>query len=242
MAKLVYLEKGSWLDDSLPREVAAEVLTLCSLLEHGIVDAHWLRFFERAFLDLDGTRDRLAAELDRRIREVDEQLRTAEREVAKLADRRARLDDDYLAGKLGAESFERFSARLTEEEAAATAERDRLRASAEEARRTVRKADAEEETLRRLAALRDAIAADARRAQESGDLDALRAISRELAEEVTWAVDPDGGPRIVGVSPGSRLYRPVADPAGGVAFALDREHVLPLSTGEKNVSGSGVPE
>ncbi len=213
-------------------------------LRREVVDAHWLDFFERTFVSLEKTREHVAAELDQRIREIDRELASAEVEFVKVSDRRARLDEDYLAGKLSAESFERFLARLTEEESATRAQRDRLRASAEEARRATENVDAEEEMLCRMVSLRDSIVADAQRAQETGDLHALRAISRELAEEVYWAVDPDGHPRIAGLTPGSRLYVPVAAPGeeNAVAVRFERDHVFPLTTGGTYLSGSGVPE
>ncbi len=120
------------------------------------VDGDRLRFVERSLLDVDATRDRIVAELDVTVRDTEEQLKRADREIAKLSGHSARLDADYLSGKLSAETFERFSARLSEETAAAVAERDRLRKHAEEARGTARRLDGEEETLRRLAMLRDA--------------------------------------------------------------------------------------
>lgn len=213
------------------------------------VDGRWLRFFERTLLDVRATRDRFAAEMAKSVARITEDLDAAETAVARLEASRAKVERDYLYEDLDAASYALLSSRLTDEEAAALGKRDRLAASAGEARRVVSDADAETETLRRLVALRDSIAADARAAQESGDLEALRAISRELAEEVAWGVDADGNATIVGITPGSALLAPTRLAGEDVAaFHMAREHAIPFSPGkprsdgETYPSGTGVPE
>ena len=225
------LPRGDWYECRTNKALRGVGSCPMPRLRREDVDGHWLAFFERGFLDLEKTRDHLAAELNVRIREIDRELVAAESEVAKLETERTKIDRDYRSGELPAKDFARFSAALDDDQVAATAERDRLRRSAEEARQTTRSIGAEDELLRRLIALRNSIAADARAAQENGDLDALRAISRELAEEVAFGFTTSGHLTITGIAPGNRLLVPVYVPndpdAVGVRF--EKDAALPLA-------------
>ena len=198
------------------------------------IDGHWMSMFERSFLSFEKTRAEVAAQLERRGREITEQLSVAETDVAKLESQRARIERHYLNEILSAESYERFSGRLADDAAAATAARDRLAASWEEAQRIGENADAEEVTLRHLAALRDSVALDAREAKRSGDLDALRAASRELA--ATVCIRADG--RFARITPGPRLLVPVFIPGNESAVGVftPRDQALPLSIGGEQSS------
>ncbi|HTU98790.1 MAG TPA: recombinase family protein [Solirubrobacteraceae bacterium] len=175
------------------------------------VDGRFLSLFEARFLDLDKTRAHVAAELGRRVRQIDTQLANAERAVASAEDQRSRVEADYLSGDLGAASYERLLGRLDGEAAASVAQRDQLLANADEARRTIDNMDAEEETLRRLAALRDSVAAHARDAALAEDVVALRGVIAQAFEHAF--LEPDG--TIGTLTPGVAMSGPSLLVMGG---------------------------
>ena len=181
------------------------------------LDARFLALFEREFLDFDATRDRMATELDRSLALVNEQLASAESEVARIEDQQQRVEADYLAQELGAAAYERLSAKLEAQQGAAIAERDRLAAHAEDVRQSRLRIDAESETLRRLAAIRDTVASHARDAVAQDDLEALRGLIAAAIEHIY--LRPDG--TIARMTPGVRLQ---ARTEGLHSFAMLAEH------------------
>jgi DNA invertase Pin-like site-specific DNA recombinase len=149
------------------------------------VDSRFLAIFEREFLDLDATRERVAAELDGDLRDAEAQAASAEGQLARLERQRQRVEADYLAEELGAAAYDRLSARLAREHQAARAERDRIAEHAEALRSARASIDAESETLRRLAEIRNTVAAHARDALAQQDLEALRGIIATAFGSVT---------------------------------------------------------
>ena len=100
------------------------------------LDARFLSLFEAEFLDYDATREGVAAELDRSLALVAEQLASAESEVARIEDQQQRVEADYLAQELGAAAYDRLSGKLDHDLGAATAERDRLATHADNVRQS----------------------------------------------------------------------------------------------------------
>jgi hypothetical protein len=128
-------------------------------------------------------------------------LSAAESEVARIQAQQQRVERDYLAEELGAAAFERLSSTLAEDHSAAVAERDRLAGRGDQIRAARESVDAESETLSRLAALRDSIAANARDAADRGDVAALRAVTEMAFDHVSLAEDGT----IAGLTPGVRM-------------------------------------
>lgn len=194
------------------------------------VDAAFLRTFERTFLDLDATRAHVATELHQMVADVEAQIASADAAESAKTAQLARVEADYLAEELGAAAYTRLSASLGEELQAATAERERLQARAVEVRATLMNLDSEEETLRRLAGLHEAIAAQARDAFSTENIEALRGVIAQVAEHYYWgstAASSAGTPR-----PPDRSWRSTATvyrsararpehslPAGGAGIA-----------------------
>ena len=166
------------------------------------VDSRFLSIFEREWLDYEKTRDLVAAELTRVLADAEAQAATADAEVAKVEGRRAKLDEDYFSEALGAAAYERLTGRLEEDLAGAVAERDRLARRVVEVREARANVDAESETLRRLTALRDTVARQARGKVEQQDLAALRGIVAMALPEVRLSAS--GG--LVGLEPGTSMY------------------------------------
>jgi len=184
------------------------------------VDGRFLALFEREFLDLDATRERLVLELTRDGAESEASIEVAEREVARLERQLARVRADYLAETLSAASYEEIRDDLEEQLAGAQGELDQARRRHEGAQVALANIDIESETLHRLAALRDQVAAATRDAAGRNDIAALRALLSDAFDAVYLRVDGS----FAGMEPG--------------AMAL-RGHALPLETVG---SGTGVPE
>lgn len=142
------------------------------------VDAAILKEISQRYLDLDETRARLRAKRSADAARASEALATAERDLMRAENALARIERDYIDGKIRAEKWERIEAGLLEE-------RDAAKAATE--RTTARTADvgdeAEEETLRRLAALRAALLG---KLDTAPDLYALRTLLRQLFECVYY--------------------------------------------------------
>ena len=147
----------------------------CSMppIDRAAVEVAALSLFERVALDIEGTRAHIAAQLRARITETETQAERAERDIAQKRSAWARFDRDYESGELGAASYERQVARVSEELAGAEAERDCLATDATTLDTTAANIDAEHVTFRRLAELRVAVAERVNRA--TNDVGALRA-------------------------------------------------------------------
>jgi hypothetical protein len=130
--------------------------------------------FERTFLDLDATRTHVAADLHVRLGEIEAHAHDAEREVAGLTAKLARIEHDYLTAELPAAEYLRLKDRLTDNLTAANSELERLRANETAVRRSRAELDAEGETLTRLAELRVAVLGRKRTAEQAQDIASLR--------------------------------------------------------------------
>jgi DNA invertase Pin-like site-specific DNA recombinase len=175
-------------------------------IDRAAVEVAALSLFERVALDIEGTRAHIAAQLQARMTEAQTQADRAERDIAQKRAALARFDRDYEAGELGAANYERQVARVSEELAAAEAERDRLAANAQNLDATAANIDAEHETFRRLAELRVAVAERVNRATD--DVGALRAAWGSVFAS-TWVM-PDRDDQY-GVTP---VLRPEMVPGG----------------------------
>ena len=169
------------------------------------------------------------------------------------------MEADYLAGTLGAATYERLSARLADDAAAADAQAAQFEAHAAEHVRARSALDAESETLRRLAELREAVAgritgaADdigALRAAWTAIFDATYLIRRELWEEDDQAGDVDDGRIALAIVP--LIRREMLTEAGQVCLQGPTVPVgvppeastrVPLGLrAADNWTSSGVPE
>ena len=180
------------------------------------VDAAALRLFQSTALDLDATREHLAAQLTAQAEATRAQMQRAERDVSSKRAALDRFDRDYEAGALSAANYERQVARVAEETAGAEAEVARLAAQAERTLRAVGDLDAEHETLRRLARLREQISGRVTDAQE--DVGALRAAILDVfavvivgPEGTFWPGYPEDGTDYV--APVEAVRNPVLAPS-----------------------------
>jgi Recombinase zinc beta ribbon domain len=142
-----------------------------------------LRMFEDWALDIDGTRRNIEEQLDARVTVARQQAERAARELAEGEAQIARATRDYEAGELGPLGYERQLGRWTDATEAATAERDRLTAHADELATTRADLDSEHETLSRLAELRAAVAQRVGNAA-GRDLGSLRAALARVFDHV----------------------------------------------------------
>jgi len=158
----------------------------CSMpdFKRDAIDREGLDFFERSFLDLDATREQIGSDLSARLEQIDAEAQRAAREASEKAAQIVRVERDYFAGELSAESYERLTARLTDDLAAADAERDRLSEHADALRSSRVELDAEGDALRRLSELRVAVLDAVRSAEQTADVDALRSAMHQCFSAV----------------------------------------------------------
>lgn len=90
------------------------------------IDGAVLAYFEQVGLDLDATREELAAAVDRKIEETRALLSAAQKDAATATDRLARVKSDYLNGDLTAAEWRELRAELEPGTVAAAAEVERL--------------------------------------------------------------------------------------------------------------------
>jgi hypothetical protein len=131
------------------------------------IDAAVFDYFANVGLDLEATREQLAAALNGQLADVQEALHGAERQERQHDEAIERAERDYAAGELSASTFEGFTEKYREELAAARAHADQLRARERELRERPA-IDAEQATLRRLAELRAAVAGEVTGARDLG--------------------------------------------------------------------------
>lgn len=147
-----------------------------------LVDTAVYGYFESAGLDVEATRRALEDALAGRRSEARAQRERAERDVTELKGQLARVEADYLRGGLSAESHDRLGRRVREELQAAEAELAQFDRREAELDPEHVFDDLEEETLARLAAIRQAVAAGV---AAGGALDGVRATLREMFESFT---------------------------------------------------------
>jgi site-specific DNA recombinase len=156
------------------------------------IDAAVYAYFEKVGLDVEATRAQLSEAVDRRVAEVRALREEAEGEERRAVEAFSRIRRDYKKGQLSASEWREFRAELTEEREAATAEGARLRKQEQKIADRGALRDCEEETLRALAEIRQAIVSEVKNA---GDLEAVRAaLQRLFAGFVLHRTDSDGAP------------------------------------------------
>jgi site-specific DNA recombinase len=138
------------------------------------VDATALAYFETHLIDDEATVARLMAEHGNRVAEIEALLVDAEAEHAAAQAALDRLDRDYLAGRLAAESHERLLRKATAEAEACAANAERLRAQREAI--DDEPAQAGKAALAQVAKLREAVAS---RVASADGVDSLRAVLTE---------------------------------------------------------------
>lgn len=122
------------------------------------VDGAILAYFEQVGLDVEATREQLAAAVERRIAEARALLGTAEKEAHDAEGRLARVKGDYASGGLPLEDWIEFKGELEPQRDAALAEVERLRARLAEVEAGEAVDDVEQEVLDHLARIRAAVA------------------------------------------------------------------------------------
>lgn len=151
------------------------------------IDSAVLAHFEAIALDVEATREALAAALDRQAAETRALLDGAEREAQEALGRLTRVKRDYTSGELTAAEWRELRVELEPEAAAADAEVERLRVRVAEATEAGSVRDAEVEVLDQLSEIRAAIAG---KDGEAGDADSLRAVLRRLFEQFILHTSP----------------------------------------------------
>jgi hypothetical protein len=229
-------QNGRGADEGLPAAISRPSPSATSTLGVDRLDrAQALAMFELAFLDLDATRDQFAADLTAHLSEVETQESRSAREVSEKAAQIARVERDYLAGDLTAPTYERLSAQLQQEHAAAAAEHERLSANAIAVRASRAELDAEGAVLHRLAGLQVSVLERVRTAEQQEDVDALRASLAQAFSAVY--IGPDGA-----VSAAEPRVQPDIDPLAVPLPYWEPDRVAVPFTRYTTLAGTGVPE
>jgi DNA invertase Pin-like site-specific DNA recombinase len=158
-------------------------------LKAGKVDAAAFEMFTNVSHDIDATRQHVVNQLSLRAGEARALADRAEREIADLTEQAERVERDYRRGALDAESYGRLSVAIRGEREATEAKAAQLILRAADVEAALANVDAEDETLRRLAALRDGIA---ERMANATDLSALRAAMTAVFERVVLVPGDNG--------------------------------------------------
>lgn len=214
--------------------------TSCSVsaVNREVIDSPAFRYFERVGLDLEATRDQLAASQEGHVEKTRSLLAEAEREADKARASLERVERDYLDGVLDADDWNRFRDRLRGDVAATEGQVERLAAKVEEVANADAIHDLEEAVLEKVAAIRAAIAGEVTTASGAEAVRAailrlfegfaLRepALDLSIPSELAWVdrfvLEPRVRPGVVpdGVLPltteGSSPANPVAEPSGAV--------------------------
>jgi hypothetical protein len=198
-------------------------------LKRTAVDGAFYTVFSQHGLDVEGTRQRVAEQMNSQTQEVEEQAARACREVEDLREQSTRISRDYRAGKLPADDYIRLRAEIAEESEAAQAESKRLREHAAAVSESAEKLDAESETLRALAELQAQIA-DRTAKGEARGIEALRAALSTVFD-------------VVYVSPGVAGYKwpfYLEPQVREELLEVIPKAALALPVPENNSSGSGL--
>ena len=129
-------------------------------VDAGLIDRAVLADFEANWLDVEGTRARIAESFAGWSGEAAAHLADAEREVQRAQDRYARVRRDYQDGRLDADDWHEQRSELREELAGAQAHLESMRQRAQQVAAEIARSDVEAEMLRALAALRAAESVD----------------------------------------------------------------------------------
>jgi hypothetical protein len=146
-------------------------------LKRADVDTAIFDYFENVALDVDSTRAVITNQATRDLAQNASLRDHAGREAAKAEAALARVERDYLDGKLSVEKWERFEAKLTDELAGAKAQVEQYDRQREAIEAQIGVIDTEAEVAQELASLRRQIAGEV---AGSDDLDQVRALLRRL--------------------------------------------------------------
>jgi hypothetical protein len=149
------------------------------------IDRAVLDYFERTWLDVDGTRERLAASFTAWSDEAASYLAEAERDAQRARERLDRVKRDYQDGKLDADDWNDQRVELREELRAAEAQVEVMRGREAQVAADTAQRDVEAETLRTLAALR-----------EAANVDHVRAVLQTVFERFVLEIEPEAAKRI----------------------------------------------
>ncbi len=154
-----------------------------------LIDEPFLGHLLNGHFDLEATRKRFEERMQSGVALAREALRDAEVEVAKKEEATTRVERDYLEGKLDADDWARFKARLADELSGARAALER----ADEHVRAIDQAgvvgDAEQALLDLLAELKRATGT---RADAAPNLNALRNVLGQMFEKIPMAPWDEG--------------------------------------------------
>jgi DNA invertase Pin-like site-specific DNA recombinase len=143
------------------------------------IDGAVLAHFEQTVLDVEATREQVAAAMDRKLTEARALLASAEAEAKDAKARLAKINRDYSHGDLSIAEWRGFCDELEPEEVAARAEVERLREQVKAAESGAAVGAAEAQVIEQLAELRAAIAGDVNAAE---GIEAVRAVLQRLFE------------------------------------------------------------
>jgi DNA invertase Pin-like site-specific DNA recombinase len=146
-------------------------------IRRAAIDEAVLAHFEQTVLDLEATREQIAAAMDRKLAETKALLESAQREARAAVARLAKVKRDYTHGDLNIAEWHELRGELEPEATAAKAEAERLREQLVAAESGAAIDDAEAEVMEQLAQLRAAVAGDVKAAE---GVEAVRAVLRRL--------------------------------------------------------------
>lgn len=155
------------------KETGGKFACAMPTMERAAVEQAALSLFEAVALDVEATRDRLAAQMTASVDETRVQAERAAREVNILGAEAARVDRDYRRGEVSASNYERLASDIARDLDAAVESQRLVTERAENLDATAGSIDAKAEVLRRLTDLRVSVAGRINRATD--DIDALRA-------------------------------------------------------------------
>jgi DNA invertase Pin-like site-specific DNA recombinase len=144
-----------------------------------LIDESVYRYFERVALDEDATRRAVKEQAARQLSESQARRQEAETELARAEAALARIEGDYIAGRIDAGKWNRLEDRLRDEMDAARAQADQHQRRQQEIEAAIAAFDVEKAIAEELTALRRIVAGQIQDGS-GGDLAALRATLKRL--------------------------------------------------------------
>ncbi len=148
-------------------------------IKRALIDSAVYDYFESVALDVDSTRATITEQANRQVGENEALREQAERDAAKADAALARIEGDYIDGKIGADAWSRLESRLRDELDAARAQIEQYDRRRDAIEAQIAAIDAEAAMAEELAALRRLVAGEIQQGK-GGDLDQLRAVLRRL--------------------------------------------------------------
>lgn len=148
-------------------------------IKRAAVDVAIYDYFETVALDLNSTRALITQQAQQQIADSASLRTQAEREAQKAEAALARIEGDYVDGKISAEAWSRLETRLRDDLEAARAQMEQHDRQAQAVSAQIAAIDTEAVLVEELTGLRQQIT-DEIRAGKSADLDEVRALLRRL--------------------------------------------------------------